>query len=70
MRIHPRQKLLKEAESIIAAAILNVVVNGKLTGAEYVQVLTKVFSESILDHTKYEIREERHGDKEKPGGLA
>jgi hypothetical protein len=41
----------------------------ELTGPEYVQVLTDQLSNRVLSWAKYEIRFERHGNYDDPGGL-
>jgi len=69
MKMHPREKKIDEAESILNKAILDVM-ELDLTNAEYLSVIGSVFGGAITSRTKYMIRYERHGDAEKPGGLA
>lgn len=70
MRMHPRERLVDEAEKVIAAAVLKVLEDFDLTDAEYISVLTNALNTAILRRTKYMIRQERHGDPNKPGGLS
>lgn len=39
-----------------------------MTDGEYIQAMNAVFSRSIGTWAKLQIRMERHGDTEKPGG--
>jgi len=67
MEVHPREKLVQEAEHKISSAILDAVEH--LTQLEQLQVVNKVASEYIASLAKYGIRYERHGNGDTPGGL-
>lgn len=72
MKLHEREKLTREAsaslkESMIAWAKQY---SERLTFAEEIKIVTSELSDWILGMTKYAIRDERHGDTSKPGGLA
>jgi hypothetical protein len=72
MKLHEREKLTREAsaslkESMIAWAKQY---GERLTFAEEIKIVTSELSDWILVLTKYAIRDERHGDTSKPGGLA
>lgn len=68
MRIHPREKKVQKAERALIETLMEVM-RMDLTNAEYLQVLNSVFSDAIALNLKHQIRQERHGDKDKPGGL-
>lgn len=67
MRIHHREALVKEAGRKIREAVLEATTG--LTIAESIQVITHALSSEVLGIVKYEIRQERHGNTETPGGL-
>jgi hypothetical protein len=64
--IHPRVKLVREAQIKLSGAISEAI--RELTVAESLQVINGVMSDRIGTILKYEIRRERHGDTDKPGG--
>lgn len=66
-KIHHREMLVRDAELKIHI-VLSEATKG-LTSAEVVRVVTSATSTFLLSFTKYLIREERHGDTDKPGGL-
>lgn len=68
MRTHPREKLIDEAEAHLEKALRHLR-NMDLTDAEFISVVTQTMSRAVLSTTKYEIRIERHGDADQPGGL-
>lgn len=68
MKLHPREDLIDQAESILNKAIMDIH-EIDLTNAEYISVVADVLGTAITRTTKYMIRYERHGDGEKPGGL-
>lgn len=68
MKIHPRERLVTEAEQKIRAVALDAIKG--LTVAEGLSAVTRALSGEILSVLKYEIRHERHGNTETPGGLA
>jgi len=68
VKIHPRERITGRASTLLRKAIRDLQ-QFDLTDAEYTSVLMDVLANEILGHTKYLIREERHGDTETPGGL-
>jgi len=68
VKIHPRERITGRASTLLKKAIRDLQ-QFNLTDAEYTSVLMDVLASEILGHTKYLIREERHGDTETPGGL-
>jgi hypothetical protein len=68
--IHPRERIVNEAEIDLAHALLGVWEKHDLTDAEMLRVVAAVFGRHVASNAKYRIREERHGDTDKPGGWA
>jgi hypothetical protein len=68
VKLHPREDLIDQAESILIKAISDFNKIG-LTNAECISVIADVLGTAITTRTKYMIRRERHGDGNKPGGL-
>jgi hypothetical protein len=66
--MHSRETVVREAELKLKRALLEAIKD--LTEAEGLRVVNAVMSSHIGSVAKYAIREERHGDPEKPGGLA
>jgi hypothetical protein len=66
-RIHPREAMVLAAEIRLRAAVTNEL-HG-LTTAERLRVLAAVLGDTVGSIAKYAIREERHGDQDKPGGV-
>lgn len=67
-RIHPREAAVKQAERNIGAAI-DEAVKG-LTAAEAVRAVNAAFGSWLGGMARSWIRQERHGDVDKPGGAA
>jgi len=67
--IHPRERLVTQAECDLSRALMAVWEKYDLTNAEMLRVTASVLGGHISRHAKYRIREERHGDPNKPGGL-
>jgi hypothetical protein len=67
-KIHPREKIVRSAEKLLRDALSEV---GKLelTELEYVQLCQDVLGGEILTICRYGIREERHGNRDTPGGF-
>lgn len=65
--LHPRERLVTKAKLDLQMAIEGPLEG--LTEAEKLRVVNSVLSSYIGSVVKYAIREERHGDLEKPGGL-
>lgn len=68
-RQHPREQACNEAERDIELAIATALLSHALTEAEGLRVVNAVASRHIGGVAKYAIRQERHGDADKPGGL-
>lgn len=69
MKIHPREKLVKEAERVLRDAVGRVY-EMELTQWERIRIVNSVLSSSIADEAKFGIRYDRHGDTDTPGGRA
>ena len=71
MKIHSREMLVRAAEQKLKSRLLEWAENYRsLTLFETLQVLNSGFSGFVGGILKYEIRFERHGDRDKPGGSA
>ena len=68
-RIHPREKIVDEAEQKLRAVVFELI-QSELTQGEFLKVLGNVMDGEIRSIAKYAIRRERHGDEDKPGGIA
>ncbi len=68
MKLHPRRNLVIEAKANADSALYDIL--SELTPWEEVQVRTSLFADFMHSKAKYGIREERHGDLDKPGGEA
>ncbi len=68
--MHPREKVVTEAENEISAAIHEAFKKHNLTTGEILRVVNSCLSREISMIAKYAIRHERHGEQDKPGGLA
>lgn len=68
-RIHPREEIVTKAEMDLHGAVLDVLKRYDLTTAESIRVLTEAFSAQLHSIAKFCIRQERHGDADKPGGF-
>ena len=72
-RVHEREQIVRAADLKLQEALLAWQKSPEvkeLTGPEYVQILTDQLSSRVLGWAKFEIRFERHGDYETPGGWA
>lgn len=67
-KIHPRSVVVNDARLALTKAIGEC--TALLTTAETIQVVTTVMSNELLGIAKYAIREERHGNTDKPGDWA
>jgi hypothetical protein len=63
-------KEVPEAAEELQKAMSDLVREYELTEAEQVRVIGEACHNCIAHMAKYAIREERHGNTEKPGGLA
>lgn len=73
-QIHPREFIVREAQYGLDKLVNDFLAerdNGEkaLTPAEMIHVLNEVFSGQIRTFMRYEIRQERHGRTDVPGGL-
>jgi hypothetical protein len=64
-RIHKREMLVQGADADISLACLKLVDKHGLTNVEWLQILNHMTASCL----KYMLREERHGDANKPSGL-
>ena len=70
MRLHKREELVT-----VAAADLDRVIfewgkrHPELTAAEYIKVVLGTSNDKVQGLLKLEIRQERHGNTDKPGGV-
>lgn len=70
MRIHPREEIVRRAENELANTLATTVAKHRLTEPEALRAVNAACSSWIASVAKYAIREERHGDATKEGGLA
>lgn len=68
-RIHPREARCRDAELELDGFVLDLVKKHALTEGEALRVVAASAHRWVASVAKYMIREERHGDPEKPGGL-
>ena len=71
--MHPRESIVTDVELKLRDAVNEWMRSdevGELTSLEYIRVVNTVVGGLIAGAVKYGIREERHGDTDKPGGLA
>jgi len=66
-KAHPREEIVAKAEVELREAVMKIRRFG-LTQAERMQAINSVLFEEISEMLKYEIRLERHGRADKPGG--
>lgn len=69
MRIHRREQAVHAAEHELTRFILDLVKKHELTEGEQLRVVNAAASSYIGGMAKYMIRDERHGDPSKPGGI-
>jgi hypothetical protein len=71
MRLHEREAIVRQAEIDLREKMTEFANEfaDKLTTWEYMRVVHGVLSDDIGSQIKYAIRDERHGDTDKPGGL-
>jgi hypothetical protein len=67
VKIHPRRAITEAALRTLRTAWTEAARD--LTGAEAISVLSSFAAEQIGIITKYQIRQERHGDTDKPGDV-
>ena len=69
MRLHQRETLVREVKNRLSQAFLDTFRGVKLTNAEELKIVNEVSSDWIGSILKYQIRDERHGNTDTPGGL-
>jgi hypothetical protein len=70
-RVHEREQIVTGARRSLHEKCAEWMREGEgLTNAEFISVVTGVFSDVILDHTRLMIRLDRHGDVDTPGAWA
>lgn len=70
MKMHPREQVAKEVSLKLSKHLCDTMLDSDLTYGEQLRVLEEVYGNWIASIAKYMIREERHGDPNKCGGLA
>ena len=68
-QIHPRERLVDEAEQQLRMSLISLHKLGLTTG-EFLQVVSNVLGGEVRSIARYAIRVERHGNTETPGGWA
>jgi len=63
---HPRAKIVRLAKAEIGLALARAVGQHDLTRVEVIRIITGACHDYVADVTKYMLREERHGDEDKP----
>lgn len=69
-RLHPREKMVREAQTQLMQNLLDLQRNFELTDGEWVSIIAGELGDTLTRWAKYAIREERHGRADRPGGLA
>ena len=67
-RQHPRESLVSTARSDLSGTIARWQADHDLTEAETTAILVEQLAGAVGGIAKYQIRFERHGDYDKPGG--
>lgn len=67
-RIHHREKQVNTAKLDLSQALLDITTKHDLTDAETLRIVAQVAYEHVGGLAKHWIRQERHGDSDKPGG--
>ncbi len=68
--MHERELVVKEVQLKLSKYLCDTMLESDLTYGEQLRVLAEVYGNWIAGIAKYMIREERHGDTNRPGGLA
>ena len=69
MKLHPRERKVREAEVELSKAMTRLYTEHGLTTAEALRVVADASNSFIQGLSRIAIREERHGELDKPGGL-
>lgn len=67
-KLHKREQIVRDAEQKLRTALLDIWKEHDLTEGEMLRVVASVFGDHVASHAKYEIRIERHGNIDTPGG--
>lgn len=70
LRIHEREQPTNQAENRLVQVLVDELENHDLTDGEYIRVISGAFHTLLSGWAKYQIREERHGNRDSLGGLA
>jgi hypothetical protein len=70
MKMHPREKLVREARSELQQILLDWAKRYDLTTGEELSIIGSTLVSTVGNVGKYMIREERHGNMDTPGGLS
>lgn len=70
MRLHERERQVSMARIDLVKAWLDIQEKHDLTQGECLSVLASFVGTDLGLMAKFMIRQERHGDPDKPGGLA
>lgn len=68
-RLHPRERVVRQAQLDLMEALNDWQRDHELTDAEYVSLVANELGSRIGSLTRMQIRTERHGTTDKPGGL-
>ena len=71
MKLHEREEIVRKAEADFLAKMLDWMQEwgDQLTDGEELRVVGGLLGGHLTTMAKYQIREERHGDEDTPGGL-
>jgi len=72
VKLHPREEKVRQARLALSEKLIEWMREGadELTFAEELRVVGGELGDYVGRMAKYEIRRERHGDDQKPGGMA
>jgi len=69
LRLHKRERIVNDAEEKLRKAMIDIWTEYDLTEAEMLRIVAACFGDHVASHARYEIRMERHGNTNTPGGL-
>ena len=69
-RIHNREYIVRNVSLQLKKQLMDAIEEHNLTEGEQLRICVEVYSEWVGGMAKYMIRDERHGDPNKCGGLA
>ena len=67
---HEREPIVRKAESELDTALLDIIERHALTPGETLRIVNAFASSYVSNLAKHWIRDERHGDTNKAGGMA